>query len=54
MSDFDETSQIRNGSDYSPMSNEPSGSPRSFRRKPVKTSFKLVANVARAALGLRD
>jgi PAS domain S-box-containing protein len=55
MSDLDpEMSQILNGSDYSPMSNVPSDSPRSFRRKPVRTSFKLVANAARAALGLRD
>ncbi|HWF48045.1 MAG TPA: HWE histidine kinase domain-containing protein [Bryobacteraceae bacterium] len=35
------------------MSNVSSDTPLSFRRKPVKTSIKLVANVARAALGLR-
>jgi PAS domain S-box-containing protein len=55
MSDFDrETSQILNGSGYSPMSDVPSDAPRSFRRKPVRTSIKLVANEARAALGLHD
>jgi PAS domain S-box-containing protein len=36
------------------MSNAPSDTPRSFRRKPVRTSIKVVANAARAALGLRD
>ena len=36
------------------MSNVSSDAPRSFRRKPVRTSIKLVANVARAALGLRE
>jgi PAS domain S-box-containing protein len=36
------------------MSNVSSDTPRSFRRKPVRTSIKVVANAARAALGLRD
>jgi hypothetical protein len=36
------------------MSNAPSDTPGSFRRKPVRTSLKVVANAARAALGLRD
>ena len=55
MSDFDpETSQILKGSGYSPMRNGPSDEARSFRRKAVRTSLKLVANAARAALGLRD
>jgi PAS domain S-box-containing protein len=55
MSDFDpEISQILNGSGYSPTSNVPSDAPYSFRRKPVRTSIKVVANAARAALGLRD
>jgi len=55
MSDFDpEMPQILNGSGYSPTSSVPSDSARSFRRKPVRTSIKLVANAARAALGLRD
>jgi PAS domain S-box-containing protein len=36
------------------MSNVSSDTPRSFRLKPVKTSIKVVANAARAALGLRD
>ena len=55
MSDFDpEVSRILNGSDYSPLSNVPSDSPRSFRLKPVRSSIKVVANAARAALGLRD
>ena len=55
MSDFDpEMSQTQNGSNYSPTSDMPFDSPRSFRRKPMRTSFKLVANAARAALGLRD
>jgi PAS domain-containing protein len=36
------------------MSNVSSDTPRSFRRKPVSTSIKLVANAARAALGLHD
>jgi PAS domain S-box-containing protein len=35
------------------MSNVSSDTPRSSRRKPVKTSIKVVANAARAALGLR-
>jgi hypothetical protein len=53
MSDFDpEISQILNGS--SPTSNVPSDAPHSFRRKPVRTSINVVANAARAALGLRD
>jgi PAS domain S-box-containing protein len=53
MSDFDpETSQILNGSDYIPMSDVSPNAPRSFRHKPVRTSIKLVANAARAALGL--
>jgi hypothetical protein len=34
------------------MSNAPSDTPGSFRRKPVRTSLKVVANAARAALGL--
>jgi hypothetical protein len=55
MSDFDpEISQILNGSGYSPTSNVPSDAPHSFRRKPVRTSINVVANAARAALGLRD
>jgi PAS domain S-box-containing protein len=54
MSDLDPEGQILKGSDYSPMSNVPSDSPRSFRLKPTRISFKLVANAARAALGLRD
>jgi PAS domain S-box-containing protein len=36
------------------MSNVSSDTPLSFRRKPVRTSIKLVANAARAALGLHD
>ena len=36
------------------MSNVSSDTPRPFGRKPVRTSIKLVANAARAALGLRD
>ena len=36
------------------MSNLSSDTPRSFRRRPVRTSIKVVANAARAALGLRD
>jgi PAS domain S-box-containing protein len=36
------------------MSNAPSDAPRSFGRKPVRASLKLVANAARVALGLRD
>jgi PAS domain S-box-containing protein len=36
------------------MSNVPSDEPRSFRRKPLRTSIKVVAKVARVALGLRD
>ena len=35
------------------MTNIPSDAPRSFRRKPVRTSIKLVANAARVAFGLR-
>jgi PAS domain S-box-containing protein len=35
------------------MSNAPSDAPGSFRHKPVRTSLKVVANAARAALGLR-
>jgi len=55
MSDLDpEMTEILNGSDYSPVSNGPSDSPRSFRRKPVSTSIKVVANAARSALGLRN
>jgi len=55
MSDFDpEMPQILNGSGYSPTSSVSSDSARSFRRTPVRTSIKLVANAARAALGLRD
>jgi PAS domain S-box-containing protein len=55
MSDFDpEIRQNLNGSGYSPTSNVPSDAPHSFRRKPVRTSIKIVANAARAALGLRD
>jgi PAS domain S-box-containing protein len=55
MSDLDpEVAQILNGSGYSPTSSAPSDSSRSFRRKPVSTSIKVVANAARAALGLRD
>jgi PAS domain S-box-containing protein len=55
MSDVDpEISQILNGSGYSPTSNVPPDAPHSFRRKPVRTSIKIVANAARAALGLRD
>jgi PAS domain S-box-containing protein len=54
MSDFDtEISQILNGSGYSPTSSVPSDAPRSFRRKPVRASIKVVANAARAAFGLR-
>jgi PAS domain S-box-containing protein len=34
--------------------NVPSDEPRSFRRKPLRTSLKVVAKVARVALGLRD
>jgi PAS domain S-box-containing protein len=55
MSDFDpEISQNLNGSGYSPTSNVRSDAPHSFRRKSVRTSIKIVANAARAALGLRD
>jgi PAS domain S-box-containing protein len=36
------------------MTNVPSEEPRSFRRKPLRTSIKVVAKVARVALGLRD
>jgi hypothetical protein len=55
MSDLDpEMPQILNGSGYSPTSNLPSNAPHSFRRKPVRTSFKVVAKKARAALDLRD
>jgi PAS domain S-box-containing protein len=36
------------------MSNVSSDTPRSFGRKPVRTSIKVVANAARAALGLHD
>src|SRR5882672_8110354 len=36
------------------MSNVSSDTPRSVRLKPVRTSIKVVANAARAALGLRD
>ncbi|MBP1294212.1 sensor histidine kinase [Bradyrhizobium elkanii] len=55
MSDLDpEITQILSGSGYSPTSSVPSDAPRSFRRKPVSTSIKVVANAARAALGLRD
>jgi len=36
------------------MSNVSSDTPRSFRRRPVRTSIKLVTNVARAALGLHE
>jgi PAS domain S-box-containing protein len=36
------------------MSNVTSDTPHSFRRKPVRTSIKVVANAARAALGLHD
>jgi PAS domain S-box-containing protein len=36
------------------MTSVPSDTPRSFRRKPVRTSFKVVAKVAGVALGLRD
>jgi PAS domain S-box-containing protein len=52
MSDF-EPSGPRNGH-FLTMSNASSDTPRSFRGKPVRTSFKVVANAARAALGLRD
>jgi PAS domain S-box-containing protein len=55
MSDFDpEMGQTPKGSGYSPTSSVPSDAPRSFRRKPLSTSIKVVANAARAALGLRD
>jgi len=55
MSDVDpEIRQNLNGSVYSPTSNVSSDAPHSFRRKPVRTSIKIVANAARAALGLRD
>ena len=36
------------------MTNVPSDEPRSFRRKPLTSSIKVVAKVARVALGLRD
>ena len=39
---------------YNTMRNAPSDTPRYFRRAPVRTSIKLVANAARAAFGLRD
>ena len=53
MSDFEPTSRPPNGN-FSTMSNVFSDAPRSFRRKPVRTSIKLVANAARVALGLRQ
>jgi PAS domain S-box-containing protein len=42
------------GSGYSTMSDGPSEAPRSFQRKPVRTSIKVIAKVARAAFGLHD
>ena len=36
------------------MTNLPSDEPRTFRRKPLTSSIKVVAKVARVALGLRD
>ena len=55
MSDFDpEMGQTPKGSGYNPTSSLPSDAPRSFRGKPLSTSIKVVANAARAALGLRD
>lgn len=55
MSDVDpEISPILNGSGYSQTNSVPSDAPHSFRRKPVRTSIKVVANAARAVLGLRD
>jgi PAS domain-containing protein len=55
MSDVDpEIRQNLNGSVYSPTSNVSSDAPHSFRRKPARTSIKIVANAARADLGLRD
>jgi PAS domain S-box-containing protein len=50
MSDFGPTSRPPNGHLFS-LSNVPSDAP--FQRKPVRTSIKVVARVARAALGLR-
>ena len=36
------------------MTNVSSDEPRSFRRKPLTSSFKVVAKVARVAFGLRE
>src|ERR1700751_2807295 len=36
------------------MTNLPPDEPRTFRRKPLTSSIKVVAKVARVALGLRD
>src|SRR5258708_35280399 len=44
----------RSAPGMSTMSNVSSDTPRSIGRKPVRTSIKLAANAARAALGLRD
>ena len=49
MSDFEPTSPPPNGHFFS-TSNVPSDAP--FQRKPVRTSIKVIAKVARAALGL--
>jgi PAS domain S-box-containing protein len=51
MSDFEPTSRPPNGHHF-PTSNVPSDAPP--QRKPVRTSIKVVAKAARAALGLHD
>jgi hypothetical protein len=50
MSDFEPTSRPHNGHLFT-TSNVPSDAP--FQRNPVRTSIKVVAKAARAALGLR-
>jgi PAS domain-containing protein len=52
MSDFEPTSQPPNGH-FSTTSDVFSDAPGFFQRKPVRTSFKVVAKAARFALGLR-
>jgi two-component system CheB/CheR fusion protein len=54
MSDFEPTSRPPNGHLFTTSNVIPSDEPRSFRRKPLRTSIKVVANAARVALGLRD
>jgi len=52
MSGFEPTSRPPNGHIFT-TSDVPSDAPDSFQRKPVRTSIKMVANAARAALRLR-